>query len=165
MTNKIIYTVGGLFLAIAILTALGLGIWTYELNMKLNATQKQLASLQSDYNKLKSDDAQVTSNLSQTSLTLNQTKSDLAKAQSELAMANSDKTGMRAKMDEAYKLMAVYEAALVNGENDTGISAKVSATGDSRLISLWKTLEQTPNSANGSTFDKYLIEAVLTDLR
>src|SRR5258708_4341165 len=165
MANKLIYSIGGLFLVIAIAAAIGLGIWAYQLNGNLTGVQKQLASEQSGYKKLKTDDAQVTANLSQTSATLDKTKSDLATAQSDLTKANSDKAGLRAKMDSAYKLMAVYEAALVNGENNIGVSAKVIATGDSQLNNLWKTLEQTPNTVNGAAFDKYLIETVLSDLR
>lgn len=138
--KKIFTIVGGLLLVIAILAAVGLGIWAYTLNTKLNAAQKQLASLQGDYNKLKSDNTQLTSNLNQTNSTLDQSKSDLAKTQSDLATANSDKTALQAKIDMAKKYMTVVDAVFVTQENDAGVTAKILATGDTTLINLLDTV-------------------------
>jgi hypothetical protein len=165
MFSKIAAIVGGVFLVIAIAAAIGLGIWGYQLNTNLTATQKQLASLQSDYNKLKADDTKVTANLSQTSSTLDQTKSDLAKAQSDLAKANSDKNGQRAKMDAARSFVNVLEALVVNSENQTGVEAKIIETGDSQLINLWSTVKKSTTTANVSAFNDYLIETILSDLK
>ena len=160
MSNKIMYTVGGVFLVIAVVAVVGLGIWAYQLNTNLAATQKQSASLQSDYNKLKADDTQVTANLSQAQATLAQTKSDLAKAQTNLTTANSDKTALQSKIDAAKSFMAVVDADFVNGENLLGIETQVKATGDAKLINLLDTDMKTPNAANATAYYDYLFEAI-----
>jgi cell division protein FtsB len=156
MSNKIIYIVGGFFLVVAIIAAVGLGVWGYQLNTRLAATQTQLASLQGDYAKLKADNAQLSTNLSQTNSTLEQTKSDLTKAQSDLKTANSDKAAQLSTINAVKNLMPVVDAIWVTGENDNAITAKVKATGDTKLIDLWDAVLKTPNATTGQAFNEYL---------
>lgn len=156
MSNKIINIVGGFFLVIATIAAVGLGVWGYQLNTRLTVTQKQLASLQGDYAKLKADNAQLSTNLGQTESSLEQTKSDLAKAQIDLKTANSDKAIQRAKMEKAKKLMSVADAIWVNGESDNAIRATAEATGDPILIDSLDTLIKAPNAKNYQVFNEYL---------
>ena len=139
---------------------MGLGVWAYQLNTRLTATQKQLASLQTDYNKLKADNAQLTTDLAQTNATLEQTKSDLAKSQSDLKTANNDKAAQRTKMDTAKNLMTVVDAIWVTAENNTGVTSKIKATGDARLSDLWSAFVKTPSAKGLADFDEYLFGAI-----
>jgi hypothetical protein len=165
MSNKIIYIVGGFFLVIAIIAAVGLGVWGVQLNNRLAATQKQLVSFQGDYAKLKADNAQLSMNLSQTNSTLEQTKSELAKAQSDLKTANSDKAAQLSTINAVKNLMPVVDAIWVTGENDNAITAKVKATGDTKLIDLWDAIIKTPSSKTGQAFAEYLFGAIDTALK
>ncbi len=170
-SNKLVYAIGGLFLAIAVIAAVGFGLWSFQLNTRLTATQNQLVSLQGDYAKMKADLAKLTTDLSQTNSSLDQTKadldtakSDLAKAQADLGTANSEVAARRAQMDTAKKLSAVLEA-IVNGEDAVEIGARVVATGDAQLISSWRTLVQTPTQENSVAFTEYLFRATSAALQ
>lgn len=160
--SKTIGYVLGFFLLIAILASGGLGVWGYQLNAKLTTTQKQLASVQGDLDKARADNAQLSANLEQSNSSLGQTKADLVKAQSDLKAAESDKSMQQAKLDRVKKYLLVTDAIWVNGENDNSIKAKVKATGDSQLISLFATVMQTPNISNGQAFDEFLFGAIDT---
>jgi peptidoglycan hydrolase CwlO-like protein len=160
MWKKILIIIGGLSLVIAIVAAVGLGVWANQLNAKVTATQKQLASVQADLDKLKSDNTKLTADLGQTNSTLGQSKSDLAKAQTDLKKAETDKAGQRSKMDDVKTMMTVVNAIFVNGENDASVTRKIAATGDIKLMDLWDTLTKSPTTNNGKAFSDYLFGAI-----
>jgi len=158
--SKTISFIVAFFLVISIAAAVGMGVWGYQLNSKLMAAQKQLASVQGDLDKAKADNAQLSTELAQTNSTLVQTKAELVKTQSDLKAANSDNTNQQARLEKAQKIMAVADAIFVLGENDKLVKALVVDTGDSKLLNLFDTAMQTPNTNNMAIFLEYLFGAI-----
>ena len=157
--SKIVSIILGVFLGIAIIVAAGLGIWAYQLNTNLTATQKKLTSLQSDYDTLKTNNGQLTTNLSQvnseldqTKTTLTNTQSQLTSAQSDLTKANGDNSALQSKIARVKPLIDIALAIFVNGENDTGIEAKVKATNETQLISSWNTYKKSHSRTDVAAF-------------
>ena len=158
--KKVFTILAGAVLVVAVVTAVGLGVWAYQLNTRLTATQKQLATLQGDFDKLKADNASLTSNLKQANTDLDKSKSDLAKSQDDLELANTEKSAQQIKIDTAKNLMPVIDALFVSGENDMAIEAKINKTGDASLINLWNALVKTPNAKNAISFNEYLFGVI-----
>ncbi len=161
--NTGVAIIGALFLVIAIVAASALGVWSYQLNTKLAATQAQLASLQVEHDQLKADHTSLAAERTQLNATIEQGKADLAKAYADLNTANDRVAAQRAKMELAKNLMSISEAT-VNGDSYTAIEEMVRRTQDSQLIGLWNTLARSPNEENLLAFYQYLSEAFSTAL-
>lgn len=158
--NTVAVILGWLFAVIAVMTAMALGLWSYQLNSRLALTRDQLASLQADYNQLKSDHANLASERTQTNATLENTKAELAKAYADLNTANSALAAQKAQVGTARKLIAIVEATLTSGEDPTGVQANIYNSGDDQLINLWETVLQRPNEQNLLAFYRYLFGAI-----
>jgi preprotein translocase subunit SecF len=163
--NKVFTILAAVTLMVAVVAVVGLGVLAYQLNTRLTATQKQLATLQGDFNKLKADNVRLTSDLTQANTNLDNAKSDLAKSQDDLQIANSEKSAQRAKIDAAKNLMPVIDAMYVSGENVVAIDAKINKTGDASLVNLWNALVKTPNPKNIISFNEYLFGVIDTAVK
>lgn len=178
-TSKIVTIILGVFLGIAIIAAAGLGFWANQLNTNLNATQKKLTTLQSDYDSLKANNGQLTTNLSQVNSDLDQTKTTLTNtqttltntqtqltgAQSDLAKASSDKNDLQSKIVKIKPYLDLAYAIYVTDENKTGIDERVNATNDSKLSSLWSSLKSDPSRDNATAFVNYLFGAMSDSIK
>jgi septal ring factor EnvC (AmiA/AmiB activator) len=160
MVNKILTIAGVVILVVAVIAAAGLGVWGYQLNTKISSTQKQIVSLQGDYDKLKADNAQLTTNLSTTNATLDKNKSDLAKIQADLKSVNSDIADERTRINKAKKLTDVAISIFVKRENVDLLTNQIGATGDAKLIASWFLVISTPTQKHVKDFSDYLFESL-----
>ncbi len=168
--NKAFTIVGALLMVIAIVAAVGLGVWSYQLNTKLTTTQaqltttqSQLASLQAQHDQLKTDHANLATERTRLNATIEQGKADLAKVNADLNTANDQITAQRAKLDLAKTLMSISEAA-VNGEGIPVIDDMVRRTKDTQLITLWNAVVRSPTEENAVAFYQYLSDALANAL-
>ncbi len=160
LKTTMIYLLGGMFLMIMLLIAVGLGVWSYQLSSRLTATQAQLVTLQGDYGKSKSANTQLITDLGLANSNLDQAKIDLADANAKLETANRKLESTQVQMDLARSLMKVVEGMYVDNENALEIDAKVINTGDDQLISLWKKAALSSNEEDFLAFNQYLFQEI-----
>ena len=161
----------GLLILILAGAAVGLGTWGNDLDAQLAGTKTQLTELQGqyeqlqgDHDKLKGDSETLTADLAQTKTDLEPASGELTKTQDSLAEEQEKATTVQANINDTSKLMDVVIAVFVNDENEHGVEAKVKATGDSKLISLWAYFMKKKHAESVDAFVIYLFETIAANL-
>ena len=156
-----------LFAIFLVCAAAGVGYWAYKLNNDLTASQQALDTLQGQYKSLQADNADLHGDIEQLTANLDQTKSDLEATRAELATAQSDlkqeqetTLSLRARMDQAAKLVDVAVAIWVDSQSLRGIDKTIAATGDDHLKELWDAYVEQNDSETFNAFEDYLYEAM-----
>ena len=150
-------------LVVLVLTALGLGYWTYKQSATLKSAQGSLAGLQKKYEGLISEKNKLASQLSTTSIDLANTNSELEKtkealtiARAELSEANKERSALAEKMEKASGYLDVMRGAFEDDDTYFGTFFKVLSTGDSKFLGFWNQFEETGDDQDFLIWITYL---------
>jgi len=169
MLRKVLYIVGGLFVTVVFVAAVGLGVWANKLNTQLTQAQADNQALQSKYDNLGAEyaqaqtDFQAQSTQAQADLTkagddlsaaqaqINNLEGDLKKANDENAKLNTNLTEIKSKVEilNAFWFMS-----------DSAFQRKADASGDEQLQMLYTKLVKSNKWNDFANLMSYMIESI-----
>lgn len=165
MKTRIVYYIIGIVIsALALTSVASLSSYAHNMNESLAAKQKQLTSLQHEYDQLKAEHNSLIADFDKTTTDLNQAKSDLSVATDKVAALEGELKAAQdqnAKLEQSMKI-ARLNMSVLNGLFDDSISLqemeeRIAATGNSEMSSNWDDVND-QNSLGG--FIVYLVHTV-----
>lgn len=162
MLRKIFFIAGGLFLSVALLGSMGLGAWNYNLNNKLEQSNAEYSTLQSDYNKLDSEYSQskadYESKLDKAQADLDEADAQIKKLERDLDQAESKNKALESKISAVQSKVAMLNAFWFTSES--AFAQRVESSDDEQLKELYKAMHDTDTWDAFVEFMSYLIQSI-----
>src|SRR6266498_2916125 len=162
MKTRIVYYIFGVIISLLVLTSIaGLGVYAYNSNNNLKATQEQLHGLQKDYDQLKANHSDLNNKYNQATTDLKVANDKIASLEGELKMVKEQDQ----KIEQTIQI-AKLNMDVLNGLFDDSISledmeARIAATGNSEMSEKWSAIND--QDALGG-FIVYLVHSVWESL-
>ncbi len=151
MLNKLVVSLGGLFLMFVLVLAAGLGVWAYGLNTQLSQTQADLQALKSGNEKINTDYGELSAALSAA-----QTRID--SLQSQLKAAQADNDSLKAKITAIQAWVSILYSWEFGPE--IALDRKVDASDDAKLKTLWATYQKTESDESAWEVMDYIVQSI-----
>jgi len=162
MFRKILFVFGGLFFVIALVAAVGLGVWAYRLNTQLAQARTDYQALQNDYEKLDSEyspaKAEFEAKSDQAKADLDDAKSQAAKLQSEVGKLQSENKAFRNKLAEIQNNVTMLSDFWFM--SDSVFERKVNASADQELKKLYANLQESQQWDDLIEILSYMIQSI-----
>ncbi|SRR6266498_814264 len=162
MKTRIVYYIFGVIISLLVLTSIaGLGVYAYNSNNNLKATQEQLHGLQVTYDQLKADHSDLNNKYNQATTDLKVANDKIASLEGELRMAKEQNQ----KFEQTIKI-AKLNMNVLNGLFDDSLSlqdmeARITATGNADLTAKWGVIN---NQDDLGGFIVYLVHSIWESL-
>lgn len=157
-TKKSSFSIVTVLLIVALLAAIGLGVWGFMLSNNVKATQSAYAELQSKHEALTKEKNTVSTDLETAKTSLDTAKKDLEKAKKDLAdqqaaltKVQDEMTKLKANTDKAVKFLEVMSAYWVSDPDSDKVSELIEAIGDAELTKTYEAYQ-----ADGNKFSDWV---------
>lgn len=162
MFRKILFALGGLLFIVALVAAVGLGMWAYRLNTELAQSRTDYQALQTKYDELDSEysvaKAEFEAKSDQAKADLDDAEAQVAKLQIEVGKLESENKSLRTRLAKIQNSVAMLSDFWFM--SDSVFERKVNASDDQELKRLYAKLQESQQWDDAIEIMSYMIQSI-----